>query len=126
MASVSWAASVVSSFHFCTCFWNALRLLSEHGYGTIGSSIATYDTRRMGSVDNNPAGHNTVIIKQASSGTVGESDEGSFAQFNNIAGSVSFAQRNGFVALLLGLSRLRPSDKRTKRRTKTKAASHTF
>ena len=48
-----------------TLVWTAwgARLLSEHGYGTISSGTA--DPGRALSVDNNPAGHNTLVIRQA-------------------------------------------------------------
>lgn len=53
-----------SEIDFATIVWTAWgeRLLSEHGYGT----IATVDRRRLDQADNNPTGHNTLIIRQAS------------------------------------------------------------
>jgi hypothetical protein len=92
---------------FGTLVWTAwgTRLLSEHGYGTIGTSVASTDTRRFDDVDNNPSGHNTLVIRQAvSSGEVGSAAEGTFSQFNNIPGTVSFVARNaeGWDGKVLG------------------------
>jgi hypothetical protein len=96
-----------SEIDFGTFVWTAwgTRLISEHGYGTIATSVATTDTRRFEDVDNNPAGHNTLVIRQAaSSGTIGEATEGSFSQFNNIPGTISFAMGNNesWNGLILG------------------------
>ena len=43
--------------------WGA-RLFSEHGYGVIAKNVGDGDTRRVANVDNNPAGHNTLIVRQ--------------------------------------------------------------
>ena len=60
----SWAHSEVD---FGTIVWSAWgsRLLSDFGYGTIATSVGQWDTRRYSAIDNNPAGHNTVLIREA-------------------------------------------------------------
>ena len=72
---------------FGTVTWSAWgsRLLSEFGYGTIAStSLSVEDTRRMELLDNNPAGHNTVIVREAFQSQANGDDETeiNFSQFN--------------------------------------------
>jgi len=101
------SSSPHSEVDFGTFVWTAwgTRLISEHGYGTIATSVATTDTRRFEDVDNNPAGHNTLVIRQAaSSGAVGAATEGSFSQFNNIPGTISFvtSKNENWNGMILG------------------------
>lgn len=52
---------------FGTFTWSAwgVRLISEYGYGTIATAVGQWDSRRYQYIDNNPAGHNTVVIREA-------------------------------------------------------------
>ena len=96
-----------SEVDFGTLVWSAWgsRLLSDFGYGTIASSVGKWDTRRYVYIDNNPAGHNTVVIREAysdgSGGACAASGGGgtctgnkshiNFSQMNNVDGAVSVA-----------------------------------
>ena len=86
---------IKSELDFGTLTWSAwgARLLSEFGYGTIASFSNGDDTRRQGFLDNNPAGHNTVIVREAfqSVANGNDEDEINFSQFNWVAGSMSVA-----------------------------------
>ena len=90
---------------FATLLWSGwgTRWLSEHGYGTISSGALggdQDDVRRLANTDNNPAGHNTLIVRQAdpayplpASPGVGRAwgtkDELQFSQLNYAHGSTS-------------------------------------
>ena len=77
-----------SEVDFGTFIWSAwgTRLISEFGYGTISTSVSQWDMRRYNQIDNNPAGHNTVIIREAFQPG---SDTVNFSQLNWVAGSLS-------------------------------------
>ena len=70
-----------SEVDFGTFIWSAWgsRLLSDFGYGTIATAVGDWDTRRYQYIDNNPAGHNTVVVTEA---------------FASPASDVNFAQMN--------------------------------
>jgi len=77
-----------SEVDFATFIWSAYgsRLISEFGYSTIATSISQGDMRRYDQLDNNPAGHNTLIIREAfQSG----SETINFSQLNYIKGTLS-------------------------------------
>lgn len=59
-----------SEVDFGTFTWSAwgVRLISEYGYGTIATAVGQWDFRRYEYIDNNPAGHNTVVINEAFDG----------------------------------------------------------
>lgn len=77
-----------SEVDFGQVTWSAwgTRLLSEFSYGTIATSVNKFDMRRYQYLDNNPAGHNTVVIREAF-------QEGSadinFSQLSHVDGSLS-------------------------------------
>ncbi|CAE7628168.1 unnamed protein product [Symbiodinium microadriaticum] len=52
---------------FGTFIWTAwgTSLISEYGYGTIATAVGPWDTRRYEYIDNNPAGHNTLVVREA-------------------------------------------------------------
>jgi len=77
-----------SEVDFGTFLWSAwgTRLISEFGYGTISTSVSQWDMRRYAYLDNNPAGHNTVIVREA---FPGDSTTMNFSQLNFISGSIS-------------------------------------
>ena len=57
----------------------------QSGYGTIATSVTQWDMRRYTDLDNNPAGHNTVVIREAfqsGSSTI------NFSQLNYVAGTL--------------------------------------
>ena len=56
-----------SEVDFATFKWSAsgVTLLGELGYGTFATATNLWDLRRYVGVDNNPAGHNTVVIHEA-------------------------------------------------------------
>ena len=76
-----------SEVDFGSINWSAWgsRLLSEFGYGTIATSVNEYDMRRYTQLDNNPAGHNTVVIQEAFQPG---SDKINFSQLNYVAGTL--------------------------------------
>ena len=101
----TWSHSEVD---FGTLTWSAWgsRLLSDFGYGTIATSVGSWDTRRYLYIDNNPAGHNTVVIREAfgdESGAAcgdpngnggsctGNTSDINFSQMNQEVGSISMA-----------------------------------
>ena len=72
-----------SEVDFGSVIWSAWgqRLLSDFGYGTIATAVGLWDTRRYEQIDNNPAGHNTVVVREAFvSGA--NSDTINFSQLN--------------------------------------------
>ena len=83
---------------FGTVIWSAWgnRLLSEFGYGTIATAVGPWDTRRLMFIDNSPAGHNTVVIREAyasrssDSGTTNlpADEEINFSQMNKVSGTM--------------------------------------
>ena len=93
---------------FASAYWTAwgVRLLSEHGYGTISSNTGDGDTSRMATADGSPAGHNTLIVRQASpewesgagdpaassSTTWGTAGEVTFSQLPNQDGTVAWVE----------------------------------
>ena len=86
---------IKSEIDFGTVTWSAWgsRLLSEFGYGTIATTQGGDDTRRMAWLDNSPAGHNTVIVREAfqSAAHGASEDEINFSQFNFVAGQMRVA-----------------------------------
>ena len=56
-----------SELDFGTVIWSAWgqRLLSEFGYGAMSHVSDAGDYRRVEYLDNNPAGHNTVVVHEA-------------------------------------------------------------
>jgi len=77
-----------SEVDFGTLTWSAwgARLLSEYGYGTIATSVNKFDMRRYQYLDNNAAGHNTVIIREA---FLDGSETINFSQLNYVTGTMS-------------------------------------
>ena len=141
---VSFAGSTVYSFlsvqardssiphtemDFGTMVWTAwgVRFMSEHGYGTIADNPMTGigDTRRIGAADNNPAGHNTLIIRQAnpyfvSTGTPakslpwwGTTKEQTFSQFSGVRGTVALMPKVKVTGLHVGDSKATEGTKGT-------------
>ena len=84
----SWIKSEVD---FGTVVWSTwgARLLSEFGYGTIATTSNAWDTRRLAYLDNNPAGHNTVVVREAFQDD--DETEINFSQFSHVAGALSTA-----------------------------------
>lgn len=77
-----------SEVDFATISWTShgMRLLGEHGYGTIATAVGPWDMRRFAQIDNNPAGHNTVVIRDAyESG----SEEINFSQLHHRRGTIT-------------------------------------
>ena len=56
-----------SEIDFGTFKWSAWgqHLLTELGYGYIAEAVGQYDGRRFEQIDNNPSGHNTLVIRDA-------------------------------------------------------------
>eukprot|EP00451_Oxyrrhis_marina_P025014 CAMPEP_0204351042 /NCGR_PEP_ID=MMETSP0469-20131031/30800_1 /ASSEMBLY_ACC=CAM_ASM_000384 /TAXON_ID=2969 /ORGANISM="Oxyrrhis marina" /LENGTH=577 /DNA_ID=CAMNT_0051337505 /DNA_START=33 /DNA_END=1763 /DNA_ORIENTATION=+ len=56
-----------SEVDFATFKWTAfgVQMISEHGYGTISTGVGEWDFRRFTEIDNNAAGHNTLVINEA-------------------------------------------------------------
>ncbi|KAL1503504.1 hypothetical protein AB1Y20_011985 [Prymnesium parvum] len=80
-----------SEVDFGTLVWSAWgsRLISDFGYGTIATAVGDWDTRRYEYIDNNPAGHSTVVVKEAFTSTGSRIN---FSQMNKgEAGSISLA-----------------------------------
>ena len=77
-----------SEVDFGTFKWTAWgqHLIGEFGYGTIGAGVNRYDGRRLAEIDNNPVGHNTIVIREA---YPDGSDEINFSQLNFVAGSIT-------------------------------------
>ena len=77
-----------SESDFATFTWSAwgTRLISEFGYGTIATAVLEQDMRRYSYLDNNPAGHNTVVVRQA---YAAGSETVNFSQLNFVKGSMS-------------------------------------
>ena len=72
-----------SEVDFGSVVWSAwgARLLSDFGYGTIATAVGEWDMRRYAEIDNNPAGHNTVVVREAfASGA--NSEKINFSQMN--------------------------------------------
>ena len=86
---------IKSEVDFGTLTWSAwgARFISEFGYGTIATSQGGDDTRRMELLDNNPAGHNTVIVREAFQSSANGQDETeiNFSQFNFVSGRMLVA-----------------------------------
>lgn len=70
-----------SEVDFGTLIWSAwgARLLTDFGYGTIATAVGQWDTRRYTEIDNNPAGHNTVVVREA---FASEEERINFSQMN--------------------------------------------
>jgi hypothetical protein len=81
---------IKSELDYSTVIWSAWgsRLLSEFGYGTIATSTHPADTRRIEYLDNNPAGHSVVVVREAT-----DPDDGTinFSQFSHVAGTMVVA-----------------------------------
>jgi hypothetical protein len=77
-----------SEVDFGTFKWTAWgqHLIGEFGYGTIGAGVNRYDGRRLAEMDNNPVGHNTIVIREA---YPDGSDEINFSQLNFVTGSIT-------------------------------------
>ena len=75
-----------SEVDFGTFTWSAwgVRLISEYGYGTIATAVGQWDFRRYEYIDNNPVGHNTVVIQEAFDG-----DSINFSQLHWATGQLS-------------------------------------
>lgn len=56
-----------SEVDFGTFKWTAFgsSLVTEFGYGTIATAVNQFDSRRLVNPDNNPSGHNTLVIREA-------------------------------------------------------------
>ena len=81
----SWPHSEVDFGTFKWTAWGQ-HLIGEFGYGVIGSAINQWDGRRLAEMDNNPVGHNTVVIREA---YATGSDEINFSQLNFVAGTIT-------------------------------------
>ncbi|CAK9003058.1 Hypothetical protein (Fragment) [Durusdinium trenchii] len=81
-----------SEVDFGTFTWSAwgARLISEYGYGTIATAIGEWDLRRYEYIDNNPAGHNTVVVREAFK----DGEEINFSQLHRAVGELSLASTN--------------------------------
>jgi len=89
-----------SEVDFGSIIWSAWgsRLLSDFGYGTISTSVNQWDMRRYNKLDNNPAGHNTVVIREAFQPG---SDKINFSQLNFISGTMSNETFGGYTCILM-------------------------
>jgi hypothetical protein len=78
-----------SEVDFGTFLWDSVgvALISEFGYGTIGSAVNKFDLRRWEQVDNAPIGHNTVIIREANHG---DDEEINYSQMAYERGALPF------------------------------------
>ena len=56
-----------SEIDFGTFKWSAYgaQFISDLGYGSIAAGYIWWDLRRHAQLDNNPAGHNTLVIREA-------------------------------------------------------------
>ena len=83
-----------SEVDFATFKWSAfgVTLLGELGYGTISTSIGTWDLRRYIDADNNPSGHNTVIVREA---YLDDSEDINYSQMTHEEGTTSFDNGDG-------------------------------
>jgi len=86
-----------SEVDYGSIIWSAWgsRLLSDFGYGTIATAVGQWDTRRYEQIDNNPAGHNTVVVREAFAGST---ETINFSQLNK-KGAGSLAHANVSTAL---------------------------
>ena len=77
-----------SEIDFGTFKWAAWgqHLIDELGYGVIGKAVGRYDGRRYENIDNNPSGHNTLVIREAY--PEGD-DEINFSQLNYEEGTIA-------------------------------------
>ena len=82
-----------SEVDFGTFTWSAwgTRLISEYGYGTIATAVGQWDHRRYEYIDNNPAGHNTVVIVEAFKNT-GDGKTINFSQLHWALGQLSISE----------------------------------
>jgi hypothetical protein len=83
--------------HFIWNAWGS-RLISEFGYGTISTSVTEFDMRRYAYLDNNPAGHNTLVIREAFQ--PGSSDI-NFSQLNYVVGSMRDLRNSSYPCVEL-------------------------
>ena len=86
-----------SELDYGTLAWTAWgqQLLAEFGYGTIASTLGPTDYRRAEYIDNNPAGHNTVVVKEAF-----QSDDEeviNFSQLSHVAGTIGVSNHTSTV-----------------------------
>ena len=81
-----------SEVDFGTFTWSAwgVRLISEYGYGTIATAVGEWDFRRYKYIDNNPAGHNTVVIREAFDG-----DTINLSQLHRAVGTIAAVDISG-------------------------------
>eukprot|EP00040_Diaphanoeca_grandis_P036213 m.230153 g.230153 ORF g.230153 m.230153 type:complete len:1340 (-) comp33572_c0_seq14:24-4043(-) len=100
-----------SEVDFGTFKWCAYgaSLLTENGYGTISQSIAHYDYRRFLQLDNNPAGHNTVIINEAFQD---EDEQVNWSQENFVRGTTELVQGTNLDCSHLDGSKVYGSERR--------------
>ena len=77
-----------SEIDFGTFKWSAWgqQLVSEFGYGYMAKAVNRYDGRRFAQTDNNPVGHNTLVIREA---FAAGDREINFSQLNWEAGSIA-------------------------------------
>ena len=83
---------------FATLIWTAYgnRLLADMGYGTIGNN--QYQAAPDYIPDNNPTGHNTLIIPEAE---VPNEPSTNSSQIDGESGTISLQQVDGFDVILL-------------------------
>lgn len=76
-----------SEIDFGTFKWTAWgqQLVSEFGYGYIAQAVNRFDGRRFAQPDNNPVGHNTLVIREA---FADGDDDINFSQLNWEAGRI--------------------------------------
>ena len=76
---------------FATFIWSAwgTRLISEYGYGTIATAVGPWDTRRYEYIDNNPAGHNTLVVREAFKDA---EEKINFSQLHLAVGSLDYSR----------------------------------
>ena len=64
-------------------------MISEYGYGTIATAVGPWDTRRYEYIDNNPAGHNTVVVREAFKDA---EEQINFSQLHLAVGSLGYSE----------------------------------
>ena len=70
-----------SEVDFGSIIWSCWgqRLISDFGYGTIATAVGEWDMRRYEQIDNNPAGHSTLVVREA---FAADSETINFSQMN--------------------------------------------
>ena len=88
-----------SEVDYATFKWSTfgVTLLGELGYGKIATSTGPFDLRRYVTVDNSPAGHNTVIVREANQmiDVDGTDVEINYSQLTHQDGTTSLDQGDG-------------------------------